>query len=82
MQIRRESEGEVRENGSGGGGIEVARRRSPWDEAVEEADGDRGGEAEEEAEHRHRYSDGGGHGIHLRQLHIAAEKSELREICG
>lgn len=82
MQIRRESEGEVGENGSGDGGVEVARRRSPWDEAVEEADGDGGGEAEEEAEHRHRYSDGGGHGIHLRQLHIAAEKSELREICG
>lgn len=70
MQIRGESEGEVGEEGSGGGGVEVARRRSTWNEAMEEADGDGRDEAEEEAEHGDRYSDGGGHGIHLRQLHI------------
>ena len=67
MQIGGESKGEIGKEGSRGGGVEVARHRSTGNEAVEEADGDGGGEAEQKAEHRNRYSYGGSHGI---QLHI------------
>lgn len=58
MQIGGESEGEVGEDRSGSGGVEVADGGATGEETVEEADRNRGGEAEEESENCNGDSDG------------------------
>lgn len=69
MQIRRESEREVRQDSPGGGGVEVASGRTAGNESVEKTNRNRGHETQQEAENGDRYSDRRRHGIHLRQLH-------------
>lgn len=67
VEIRGESEREVREEGAGAGGVGVLGE-PPGDEPPEEGDWDGGEVAEEEAKHGDGDADGGGHGFHL-ELH-------------
>lgn len=64
MEVGGESEGEVREESAGSGGVEVLGGCT-GDESPDKTDGDGGDEAEEETEHRDRDADPSGHGFHL-----------------